>query len=307
MRAETVAWAFYSGWIALFGTPLTMTTTDQGAQFESSLFTALARLVGADMIHTTPYHPQSNRILERWHRTFKAALMCHPHVPWTKLLPTVLLGLRTTYKENLGTSPSVLLFGTTLRIPGAFFTTQDTIADPLSFVGKLREHFRLMMAVPTAHNVRAKHYIHKHLTTCTHVFRRLDAVKPPLTPPYTGPHCVLRRLDDKSFVIEVDGVAKTLSTEVLKPAYIAQEEKVPHPRVDQPWHQRPPSQPHSQPRQPGDQEEEVDEPSTSSPLPLFQQTEAPPQEVSCPPHTSATRGEYLWSKSLNTNSIILFF
>ena len=112
MHAETVALAFYNEWISLFGAPLTI-TTDQGAQFESSLFTALAQLVGASKIRTTPYHPQPNGILERWHRTLKAALMCHPQVQWTKLLPTVLLGLRSTYKEDLGASPAELLFGTT--------------------------------------------------------------------------------------------------------------------------------------------------------------------------------------------------
>ena len=95
IQAETVASAFYGEWIALFGTPLTI-TTDQGAQFESALFSALARLVVASKVHTTPYHPQSNGILERWHRTLKAALMCHPNTPWPKLLLTVLLGLRTT-------------------------------------------------------------------------------------------------------------------------------------------------------------------------------------------------------------------
>ena len=63
MPAETVAWAFYSCWIALFGTLLTMTTV-QGAQLDSSLFTALARLVGGEKIHTTPYHLQSNKIME---------------------------------------------------------------------------------------------------------------------------------------------------------------------------------------------------------------------------------------------------
>ena len=36
IRAETVADAFFSGWIACFGTPATI-TTDTGAQFESKL------------------------------------------------------------------------------------------------------------------------------------------------------------------------------------------------------------------------------------------------------------------------------
>ena len=109
MQAETVAFALYSNWIATFGTPLAI-TTDQETQFESALFTALAQTIGAGKIHTTPYHPQSNGIL-------KAAQMCHPHVPWPQLLPTVLLGLRTAYKEDLHASPAELLYGTTLHIP----------------------------------------------------------------------------------------------------------------------------------------------------------------------------------------------
>ena len=40
IRAETVADAFFSGWIARFGTPATI-TTDRGAQFESKLWDGL--------------------------------------------------------------------------------------------------------------------------------------------------------------------------------------------------------------------------------------------------------------------------
>ena len=57
IRAETIAATFYNRWISLFGTPLTITTV-QGTQFESALFTALASLIGAGHIRTTPYHPQ---------------------------------------------------------------------------------------------------------------------------------------------------------------------------------------------------------------------------------------------------------
>lgn len=103
MTTEAVATAFYVHWIARFGTPQTI-TTDQGTQFESSLFNALAKLIGAKRIHTTPYHPASNGIIERWHRTLKASLMCQDQTPWVDLLPTVLLGLRTCYKEDLKAS-----------------------------------------------------------------------------------------------------------------------------------------------------------------------------------------------------------
>ena len=33
--------------------------------------------------------------MERWHITFKAALMCHTDLSWIEVLPTVLLSLRT--------------------------------------------------------------------------------------------------------------------------------------------------------------------------------------------------------------------
>ena len=56
IRAETVADAFFSGWIALFGTPATI-TTDRGAQFESKLWDGLCNqfgIVRAAQRATTP-------------------------------------------------------------------------------------------------------------------------------------------------------------------------------------------------------------------------------------------------------------
>ncbi|GBL88484.1 hypothetical protein AVEN_218366-1 [Araneus ventricosus] len=42
ISANTIATAFYSGWISRFGPPLRL-TTDQGTQFESALFQALTK------------------------------------------------------------------------------------------------------------------------------------------------------------------------------------------------------------------------------------------------------------------------
>ena len=76
IRAETVADAFFGGWVARFGTPATI-TTDRGAQFESRIWDTLCNLFGITKNRTTNYHPQSNGIVERFHRQLKAAIMAH--------------------------------------------------------------------------------------------------------------------------------------------------------------------------------------------------------------------------------------
>ena len=113
--------------------------------------------------------------------------------------------------------------------------------------------------------MKARHFIHRDLADCTHVFRRIDAVKPPLTPPYTGPHQVLRRLDPKRILIEVNGEPRTVSIDVVKPAYIARDEP---------------------PAQPTRLAEAEPHPIVSFQI-LDQQ---PATSTSCLPHSSATRG-----------------
>lgn len=192
ITAETVADAFWSHWVARFGTPKTI-TTDQGTQFESAMFKELARLVGSEHIHTTAFHPQSNGLVERWHRAFKAAMMCHTDTPWTKLLPTVLLGLRSCFKEDLHSSVAEMLYGTPLRLPNEFFDDLDTPTSPSTFISSFREHMRKIRPTQTAHHANHKMFLLKGIDKCSHVFVRTDAVKKPLEPPYTGPFEVIQR------------------------------------------------------------------------------------------------------------------
>lgn len=220
MTATTTATAVFNNWICQFGTPLTI-TTDQGSQFESILFTALCNVIGAKHRRTSPYHPASNGIIERWHRTIKTALKCNPHVPWPDLLPSVLLGLRTAYKDDLKASPAELLYGTTLRIPGDFFVSSQLEADPEFFIEKHCEYMRAIAPRPTSHHIKARPFTHKTLYKCTHVFLRTDAVSPPLTPPYSGPHLIVERIDDRCFRIRIEGEDKIIYVERLKPSFIS--------------------------------------------------------------------------------------
>ena len=92
IRDETVTDAFFSGWIARFGT----ITTNRGAQFESKLWDGLCNQFGIVRNRTTSCHPQSNGMVERFHRQLKAGtIMAHESLnPWTITLSAVLRTFR---------------------------------------------------------------------------------------------------------------------------------------------------------------------------------------------------------------------
>jgi transposase InsO family protein len=84
-------------------------TTDQGRQFEFQLFHSLAKLCGIQLSRTTACHPAANGLVKRVHRTLKAAIICHADQHWTEALPLALLGIRTSFKENLQASVAELV------------------------------------------------------------------------------------------------------------------------------------------------------------------------------------------------------
>ncbi|GBM34802.1 hypothetical protein AVEN_7849-1 [Araneus ventricosus] len=97
--ADTVARAFYSNWVARFGTPYKL-ITDSGIRFRSEISQILSIICGIKLQHTTTYHPACNGKVERFHRTLKTALKAHNNLSWIETLPTVLLGLRTAIQED---------------------------------------------------------------------------------------------------------------------------------------------------------------------------------------------------------------
>ena len=56
---------------------------------------------------------------------------------WVQGLPIDMLGIRTALKEDLGCITAELVYGTTVLIPGEFFSAADVTADPASYVVQL--------------------------------------------------------------------------------------------------------------------------------------------------------------------------
>ena len=214
ITAESVATAIMSGWISRFGTPLTV-TTDRGRQFESSLFASLCRTLGISRSRTTAYHPMSNGMVERFHRHLKAAC---GGPGWFPRLPLVLLGLRSVFRKDLDYSVAELVYGTTIRLPNEFMEAGSTVPDSSHYVTAVRTIMRDIR--PTEpRNASRSVYVHKDLSSASHVYVRHDGTKKPLQPPFNGPYKVLSR-HAKHYELDIDGRADTVSLDRLKPAYL---------------------------------------------------------------------------------------
>ena len=77
-------------------------------------------MLGIKKTHTTPYHSQSDGLVECFNRTLldilSMAVMDGEH-SWDLHLPTVLLAYRTSIHETTSATPFELMFGRLAQIP----------------------------------------------------------------------------------------------------------------------------------------------------------------------------------------------
>lgn len=227
ISADVVAKALYEGWICRFGCPVKL-TSDQGRQFESKLFSILMSYLGIQKIRTTPYHPQSNGAIERWHRCVKASLMARldGSKNWAQELPTVMLGLRAASRSGTGISAAQMVYGRSLRLPGEFFSaTEHDLYEPYTIVQNINETIKKLKPIKEDDNnnkYSKSFFVHPELRKCSHVFVRNDMIKKSLTCPYQGPYKILERYD-KVYKLQLPDRELVVSIDRLKPAYILQE------------------------------------------------------------------------------------
>ena len=215
------AQALLSSWISRFGVPDDI-TTDRGPAFISDLWASLALLMGTNLHSTTAYNPATNGMVERCHRSLKAALMARCiDENWIRQLPWVLLGLRTAPKSDGTASPAEKVYGETLAVPGEFFPTNENDGD--TSLSQLRERAKQFTPCHKTYEDRTSHFKPAALDSCKHVFIRQDAHRQPLTRPYRGPYQVLER-NKKAYKLLVHGREDWVSIDRLKPAHTDDDE-----------------------------------------------------------------------------------
>lgn len=213
--AETVISSIINVWIARFGIPKYV-STDNATIFRSNNWIEFMSVMSIRHIKCSPYHPISQGIIERFHRTLKQALTSHNIHSWPDSLPWVLLGLRSSIKTELDFSSAEILYGSQLRLPGEFFEDDNTehILLP-SFVANLKARMRGVKFFFTKHFPTINSYVPTELLTCTHVYVRDDSHTIGVRPAYMGPFKVIKR-SEKCLTLEDHGL---VSLDRVKPAF----------------------------------------------------------------------------------------
>jgi hypothetical protein len=190
--AADCAAALLQGWIQRFGVP-DIITSDRGPQFTSSLWASLCSLLSISHTQTTAYHPQSNGLVERFHRRLKDALRARAAgADWFSHLPWVLLGFRISRGEDSEFSPAEAVFGSQLVLPGQFLSTPEPPSP--NFLQEFQGVLAGRSPRQTSHHTTpSPTSLPEDLLLSRFVLVRRDAVQPPLSPLYDGPFLVLER------------------------------------------------------------------------------------------------------------------
>ena len=117
--AQSVADAFFNQVVCRFGMP-SVIHSDQGREFENRIMQELCLLGGAHKTRTTPYHPKSDGMVERFNRTLLMMLAMFAgknRDDWDDLLPAVMMAYRSSVHESTGFSPHRLMFGEECTLP----------------------------------------------------------------------------------------------------------------------------------------------------------------------------------------------
>ncbi|KAH9244119.1 hypothetical protein BASA81_018501 [Batrachochytrium salamandrivorans] len=138
---EAAVAAFLYELMMTYGAPFEI-ISDRGKSFLAEGISEFERENSIRHLATTPYHPQTNGMVERMHAMLGhglTTLVADKRDRWDEYLPQVLLAIRTRTHAVTGYSPFYLLFGTHPRLPNDETPPRSSLM-PLDEIERMEEN-----------------------------------------------------------------------------------------------------------------------------------------------------------------------
>ncbi|KAI3366502.1 hypothetical protein L3Q82_000474 [Scortum barcoo] len=194
--------------------------TDQGTNFLSDILRQVYRLLGIKSIRTTPYHPQTDGLVERYNRTLKSMLkkfISTNAKDWDKWLPYLLFAYREVPQASTGFSPFELLYGRQVRGPldvlqESWVGSQEKRTSVLAFVLQMRERMEQTTKLVRRNMEKAqsgqqtwsdKAARERSFSPGQQVLLLLPTAENKLLAKWQGPYTVLKKLSPTTYEIEM--------------------------------------------------------------------------------------------------------
>lgn len=184
----------------------------------------MCRLFQIDKTRTTPYHPQSDGMVERMNRTIKDMLSKYINAnqtDWDRFVDGIVLAYNTTPHETTRISPYRLVFGKEAKLPinvlteNENFTTSEKEANKAVYVRDLEEKLSTIheqaREITKEASQRQKNYFDRNVRETNYEVGELVRRSQPkvgkgeklkLSRKWTGPWIIIKRLSDVLFQIQ---------------------------------------------------------------------------------------------------------
>ena len=216
--------------------------TDQVRQFESQLLHEICKLLNIRKTRTTPYHPQSDGLVERFKRTLFSMLSTCTHdnpFDWEHHLRKVCMAYNSSVQSSTGYTPFYLMLGRQAQLPVDIIyrpscTDLQSASPPTSaYASELQN--RLLRAFDLVRDHTSMHHERQKAFYDRKVYGKLytpgDSVwlyspvpqrgtSRKLYHPWTGPFKVVKKISDVTYRIQQQQgkrVRKIVHFDRLKP------------------------------------------------------------------------------------------